>query len=510
MKLLDRYQYGGLVSRLEAEASHNPIAFPSKVLLISGAAYVALFGTLLGGAALVYGISQWALTRQNAFYLVQIGFLGLALAPLLLIVTRMFFMRLEPPSGRVVTPEEAPKLFEILRKMRKKLKGPAIHKVLIDREFNASISQVPLFGLFGMHKNYLVLGLPYLLAVPPKEMLATVSHEYGHLCGNHGKLGAWVYRQRRILHAVNEKIQQSNESHIVTGMIGRMLQKLMPYYDAYTFVMARQNEYDADRTATELVGADVNAVGLVRDALLGRWVHEEFWPKLYAQANTSAEPLFRPFASMRSVFEAGREQWATKERLTAAWRQSSDFFDTHPCLRDRVEATGQPAILPGAVTKSAAEALLGDTAKILVKEFDEAWWHEEKSGWQNRFRYVTRSKARLAELSARQLGDLPVQDLHELALLKAEFESDQSAKPVLEYLMRQPGGPFAKPEYLYGTILLREGQERGLDFLATAAQTDRNLTQDAAEAGYFYLLEKHDKQTADRWWHKIYPDESDD
>ena len=39
---MDRDQCEDLVRQLEAEAEHNPGGFRSKVLLISGAAYVAL------------------------------------------------------------------------------------------------------------------------------------------------------------------------------------------------------------------------------------------------------------------------------------------------------------------------------------------------------------------------------------------------------------------------------------------------------------------------------------
>ena len=39
---MDRDQHEGLARQLEAEAEHNPGGFCSKVLLIGGAAYVAL------------------------------------------------------------------------------------------------------------------------------------------------------------------------------------------------------------------------------------------------------------------------------------------------------------------------------------------------------------------------------------------------------------------------------------------------------------------------------------
>src|SRR5690606_34102830 len=167
---------------------------------------------------------------------------GLALVPVTYVVGRAFLTPLDPPEGRPVTPAEAPKLFSTLAKLRKQLGGPAIHHVLIDGRFNAAIMQRPRWGLFGRHTNYLILGLPYLLGVPPKEVLATIAHEYGHLCGNHGKLGAWVYRQRRTFDALADKVQQGADGNWALAGMAALLRKCMPYYDAYTFVLSRQNE----------------------------------------------------------------------------------------------------------------------------------------------------------------------------------------------------------------------------------------------------------------------------
>jgi hypothetical protein len=47
------------------------------------------------------------------------------------------------------------------------------------------------------------------------------------------------------------------------------------------FALSHRQEYEADRTATELTDAQVNAGGLIRDALQGRWVAQHFWPTVY-------------------------------------------------------------------------------------------------------------------------------------------------------------------------------------------------------------------------------------
>lgn len=502
---MDQYVYEGLVERLEGEAAHNPAAFRSKVLLISCASYLALFATLIGVAVIISACFHSARTSYRGMF--SLGAFAVSMIPIFFVVLRVFFMRLQAPEGRRLTRDEAPKLFDVLDKMRRRLKGPSIHHVLIDGSYNAAISQLPRWGLFGGYSNYLILGLPYLLGVPPNEMLATAAHEYGHLCGNHGKLGAWVYRQRRTFGALYEKLSDRSESSWAHSAMTAALDRFMPYYNAYTFVLSRQDEYAADLTATELVGAATNANGLVRDALLGRWIQEEFWPKLLKQADNHPRPVFMPYSAMRTAFGAAYEQWANKERLAEAWRERSGLHDTHPSLRDRVEATGEAPKLPTRADTTAAEVLLGTGAKRLIAEFDEAWWSKQQKDWEARYRYATRSMKRLQELAAQPLTALPLHELQELALLRAEFDTPQAAKSVLEYLLCQPGGPFPKAAYMLGRILLDERDNRGLDQLEQAAANDRSLIESVADLGYSYLLRTRDEQAAQLWWNKFFPEQ---
>ena len=169
-----------MIRRLEAEAAHSPGTFRSKVILISSMAYVVLFLVLFATALLFYFAIDWALARNRVKSLIYVGVFALMMLPVFWVVLRMFFMRLKAPQGRLITRDEAPQLFRMIDKMRKRLKGPPIHRVVIDREFNAAISQVPRWGLFGGHTNHLILGLPYLYAVTPKEMLAHIQTTATH------------------------------------------------------------------------------------------------------------------------------------------------------------------------------------------------------------------------------------------------------------------------------------------------------------------------------------------
>ncbi len=505
---MDRKAFEHLVRRLELDSHASPAAFRRKVFAISVAAYVVLFGALGGLVALFVMLMQWTLASHRTFTTIKIGLSGLALLPLIFVVLRVMFMRLAKPTGRELAREEAPKLFDILDKLHGKLKGPRIHHVLVTDEYNAAICQHARFGIFGGYRNYLIVGLPFLLGTTPKEMLSVLAHEYGHLCGGHSKGSAWVYRQRRLFVSLYKKVESSVDDNLLSAAIAGALARFFPYYSAYTFVLARQNEYEADRTASGMAGHTATAQALVRGHLLGDWVGRDFWPKMYANADHSEQPPFMPFASMRMAFKANYDEWATKAALDAAWAERSGVDDTHPCLRERLDAIGMAPALPQPVENSASDVMLASgVGRKLEAEFDKQWWDANARGWRERFRHVTTSRVRIGELSAQPLDKLSVPDLQELATLRLEFEGAAAAKPVLAEQLKRPGGPYPKASLMMGRVLLEEGKRQGIDHLRDAAMNDPRLLEEAAQRGYHYLLEKEGEDSANQWWSSVVPEE---
>jgi len=500
---VDDDETGWLVERLATESANAPRAFRTKVLLLSCVAYAVLFGALL----LVAVLLGFALTHFLQFGMSQTvalsGLVGLLLLPVAYVLLREMLTPLSTPAGRPVTRSEAPVLFKMLDKMQAKLKGPRIDWVLIDTEYSASVAQLPRWGLIGPNTNYLMLGLPFLFGQSTTEVMASVAREYAHLAAAHGKLHAWIYRQRRTLRAVHERLESDERATLVHVTLVRVLSAFMPYFNAYTLVLSRQDEFSADRLAGRVAGKEVTASALTRCALLASWFHTNFWSTLYAQADTRERPVFMPYQSMSTAFRMSHSEWATKARLRAAWEDKAGVGDTHPCLRERIEALGQKPALPDALEKSAAATLLGRLAEHLANEFDQAWWNAEKKDWAERNRYVKRAFSRLDALRGVALGSLSLVDLQELARLKAEFETAAEAKPVLEFLLRQPGGPFPRAAYSLGCILLDEGDQRGLHYLTIAARNNRHLTNDALHAGYTFLRKGNSDQQAQQWCDEV-------
>ena len=495
-----------LVRRLELDSNASPAAFRRKVFAIGLAAYVILFGLLAGLLALFVMLMQWAVESHRAFVMVKAGLAGLFLLSLIFVVLRVMLMRLDPPLGRELVRDEAPKLFDILDKLYGKLKGPHIQHVLVTDEYNAAIVQHARFGIFGGYRNYLLVGLPFLLGSTPKEMLSVLAHEYGHLCGDHGKGATRIYRQRRLFVAMYQHLENTADENVLSAAIVRALKRFFPYYSAYTFVLSRQEEYEADLIAVDMAGHTATSQMLIRARLLGDWIARDFWPSMYENADRLEKPPFMPFSSMRMAIKVNYDEWATKKALDAAWTKRSDLDDTHPCLRERLDAIDMAPVLPPPVDACAADVMLASgVGKKLEAELDQDWWEVNSRGWVHRFRHVQNSRGRIGELSAMPLAKLSVQDLLELASLKLEFEETVSAKPALVELMKRSGGPYPRASLMYGRVLVAEGDRRGVDHLREAALNEPRLLEEAAQRGYQFLLERDGEAVAKRWWGSIVP-----
>lgn len=498
---MDRQKYEMLVWSLQGEAQDEPGSFRTRVLMISLTAYLMLFGML--SLLLVSLLFLWKATHASIYVKYLLVTWLMALVPILWMLLRMFFMRTPPPQERELIEADAPKLFEMIAELRKRVQGAPIHHVLITREFNASVLQHPRFGMFGGYRNYLILGLPMLYAVSEEELKGILAHEYGHLAGGHGKIFRWIGRQGDTFGSLYEHAMKRRDDNWINGLIAGMLEWFWPYFSAYTFVLSRQQEYEADAVATSVVGAPAAASALVRTDLLGGWLHNSFWKRMYEQASKHAQPVFMPYVSMGKLLAVTMDEWATKERLSKAWKRESDTLDTHPCLRERLTAMEQHPALPGLVKVSAADALLGKFALILARELDEQWWKAERSNWQSYHRRYTRSIERIAELEKVPLEELSVVDAQELGLLLFEFRTLEAAKVVLQSLVKRPGERFPKPLIYYGRVLLSEGNETGLDYLKEACTLAPSLWDDCARTGYQWLCANRSEAAAEDWVQRL-------
>jgi Zn-dependent protease with chaperone function len=470
-------EFESLVKRLEVAAAADPKGYRRRLaaLALLGYGYIAavVLLLLLGAACFV-----WLATLSVAALLLAkpIGWTFVALA---VAVVRAMWIRFEAPEGRPLTRSEFPELFAALDELRAKARAPALHAVLLTNDFNAAVVQYPRFGLLGGARNYLVLGLPLMHALAPEEFKAVIAHELGHLSGSHGRFGAWIYRLRvgwtRLVAALQE-----NE-HWGTWLFRRFFDWYAPLFSAWSFVQARQQEYEADRMSVAAVGQQAAASALLRVNVQDDFLGEKFWPAIFKRAETDPVPTLSPFAMLGRALKQGGPPNAVQQWLGKSLQQRTGYDDTHPCLADRLSAIGVEPHLPASFARNAADALLGRAGVAVQREMDEKWRAAIRDWWNERHQYIASARTRLAELERKALiASLSDEELWHRARYCEELGSSETALETYSSLIvrnpRHVGALFHR-----GQLLLAREDARGIEDLSSAIRLDASLEQPACE-----------------------------
>jgi Zn-dependent protease with chaperone function len=503
---MDRQEFETLVTRLERFAAERPGAYTLAVLGVAALGFCVLgvaFSFAFLPAALLIGVALLLATKGAwaLLFLANMGKLVLLLAipawTMIRSSVSLLFSRFEPPQGRELTASEAPRLFERLDELRRRMNGPAIHKVLLVDALNAAIVQHPRFGLMGWEQNILILGLPLLQSLSEEEALAVVAHEYGHLSGHHARLGGFIYRFR----AAWGRLQELSEKWTDWGsrLIARLFRWYAPYFNAYTFVLARQNEYQADRTSVEVAGRQNAANALMRVSIASLFAEETFWPSIDRRVALEAEPPGNRSEFWGQSLHAGLDPEQRARFLDMARQRQTDHLNTHPALKDRLAAIGAPLdddvarrLEPPAL--SASSAWLEPGLKQIAAELDGRWREQVAERWRSRHAHLGKLRQRLDELESHEA--LTIDELWERVVALREVRPGADLMPPLGALLN------LAPEHLpgrfrRGTLLLERGDEAGIADLEFVMAKDRDAIVAGCETAWrFYRSRDPDKAKA--------------
>jgi len=488
---MDAAEFDRLIDRLERSAARHPDRYRLSVIAVAALGFGILavaFGFALAPVALLAGVILLSATKGvwALLFLAKLGKLALLLVvPAWTMIKTSFsllFARFDAPQGRELKPEEAPRLFERLAELRGKMNGPPIHQVLLVDALNAAIVQHPRFGLLGWENNILILGLPLLQSLGEGEALAVVAHEYGHLSGYHGRLGGFIYRFR----SAWARLQELSNHWTDWGsrLIARLFSWYAPYFNAYTFVLARQNEYIADRSSVEIAGRDNAARALMRSSIASQFAGEKFWPAITRRVPTESEPPGDRSAYWDRMLRSELDAPLRARFLEQARQIQTNRLNTHPALKDRLAAIGVPVDDAASAAQelappstSAASAWLAPVLEQVASQFDAAWRESIAEKWRARHAELARRQQRLSEL--RLNTDPDPGQMWEIIDIESELQPDADPMPALVALLDRA------PEHLgarfrRGALLLAGGDEAGIADLEFVMQKDAG----AREAGF--------------------------
>lgn len=479
---MDLATFEATVKRLEAQAGENPGAYRRKVFGLVLLGYIYVVGVLAVTAALIL-LCIWEILQGRLWGLAFKVFVGLC--AFFGLVWSSLRVRMPKLEGRVVTESEAPALFAAVERVRTAVGAPKLDAVFVDGAFNAGVAQHPRRGILGGYRNCLVVGLPMLAALSPTQFDAVLAHEFGHLAGAHGKIGAWIYRIRGAWGSLNAKLV---EKKATGGFVFRPFMRwYFPRFNAHTFVHARGVEYEADRVSARVVGTREAADALVATSIRGRFLAQRFWPEIYGKAGHEPTPSDTPYARILSELPAAPHASDEPTTLNASMGEATGIADTHPCLADRLASLREAARMPPRPRRSAADVYLGPLAGTLAAEFDRLWASRIEKPWVKEFDTAQEERTRLAELDEQAgAGMLPLDLAWERAYLTERRRGPADATPLYDALILSHPD-HAPALFARGRLLLAAGDDAGLGFLHRAMSHDPQATRDACGLAVAFL-----------------------
>jgi Zn-dependent protease with chaperone function len=492
---LDRTRYEALVRRMEEFAQRSPRLYRWWILALAALGYAYLLVLVVALLALLVA-SVYGLRTATAMLSVKLFFV---VGALLLVVLRSLWVTLKPPGGEPLAPRDAPAFFERLDQLSARLKAPRIHDVLITEDFNAAVCQMPRLGVFGWHRNYLLVGLPLMKCLTVPQLEAVLAHELGHLSRGHARVGNWIYRLRLVWQRLDEAFAAKPRRG--AGVIRAFLRWYIPYFAGCSFPLARNNEFEADASSVQFTSPLAAAQALTNVSVLGSYLHQRYWPAINAGARDSAQPAFAPFSALNAatlaLSAAEAQPW-----LAQALGRATTYEDTHPSLKARLDAIGMTAQLALPAADASADRLLGARGESLAQTFDSRWRERVATPWQKVYEDTQKKRERLRALREQAApGPLDTGEGLELATLEADVGEGPAHALLLfrELVARDPGSHAAR--FGLARQLLLQGDGEGVAIMEAVMQVEQQAVLPGSQLLRDYWWQQGNADRA-RHWHE--------
>jgi len=317
------------------------------------------------------------LTVGFYFLAIAIGLGAIALPVILTVVTKRVIIQLYIASiitgcvilyaifprrdrfiapGPLLTEGEFPKLFSILKDIAGKTQQEMPKQVYLLHEFNAWVAQRGGSGQFG-GERFMGIGLPLLKAMTVSEFKSVMAHEFGHFHHGDTKLGPWIYKTRSAIGRTIMELQE-RESWLQAPFrwYGKMFLQV-------THAISRNQEFIADKLAALTAGKSSMISSLKRMAR-DSFAYDAYWR--YEFVPVIGSGFLPPLIKGYELFM----QSADVQKMVAQVSQqelgegTANKYDTHPALRERIEAIEQTDIPDADMDESPAMDLLGDAEEL--------------------------------------------------------------------------------------------------------------------------------------------------
>lgn len=336
------------------------------VLLILPLCYVLLVAAV-GYATYAYAVfgSQWIFSigiTGRAALLLYLGPLVTGAIMVVFMVKPFFAPRPKQPDTLSLTPEAEPLLFLFVEKVCQTVRAPLPRRIDIDCDVNASASfRRGLLSFFG-NDLVLTIGLPLVGGMTMNQFAGVLAHEFGHFSQGAAmrltylvrSIAGWFHRIATERDAWDEWLIETSKNvdlrigvflYLARALVfcsRLILFGLMLVGWAVIGILLRQMEFDADRHEIRLAGSTTfrETFHRLRRLSVAARLAENAMEKLLSEGRL---PDDYPALVQHQEAHIPPDLWQEVEKRVQ--EESTGWWDTHPCDRDRLQAADKEAAI---------------------------------------------------------------------------------------------------------------------------------------------------------------------
>lgn len=279
------------------------------------------------------------------------------------------------PKGIRLPRKAAPRFFAAMDEIAESLNSPKINRVWINGEMNAVLIQRPAFGWCGPMQTHLMIGLPLVHCVSSEQFRAVLAHELAHLAYQRSGLEGYFAHLRAWWAKV---IDTTYESFPWTEAVSQRLSVLF-YRDMLR--LARLEEFEADRRASEVVGPKLVGDTLIEMGLKGRFLDQDYWPSVFAESLSRPDSELRPYRQMGLGVSLGFLRRESVVEDLSQYEAGQGLLPFHPTLHERLHAIGADLAVPDEATETAADHYFGALLPTIAWALDREWGGESAKAY---------------------------------------------------------------------------------------------------------------------------------
>ncbi len=482
----------------ESIAHRHPGAYQFVLCCLSIAGYTFIFSLPVTVVLLLAFIPNQIISAAD-FISVSVIFIEIAITLIAASLSATLFqLKIQLPPGRPVNANEAPKLFALIDELNLTLSPqklqPKIQQIKISQKFEINIIRTPRNGFPVFFTNTLILGLPLLQCLSPKQFKNLISHEIVHLSGSRSRLSSWLYFTGTYWEQYNFALKKQVKSPNIFLLV------FFAWFSPLYHLLAREIEkiecMNVDKLLTEKISAEDLSDALVQHFISHKYLNDSFWPNLNEKAYRHSTPPYMPYSGIERNL---------KSKLDDITRQSwldSALFDTFestniPSLSHRLKQLGiNNPPLPGFLQTSAAKYFLGKALPVLIQQMDKVWEVSNQFVWQKKYAKGQSELTHLNELVIQaDQGLLSDERIWEyMQLIKRHNDEQQATIKYREILKLNTRDP--RISFEIGRTLLEQMDESGIQALDRTMQLEEGYTVMSCQILTRYYARMGDSRSA--------------